>query len=112
MKTPTYHTQLKIVVEEAFQLSNIFSKSRQKDCVIARCLYFYLLHQQDYSLIFLSRFSKYHHTSIMYSIARFDEYYKNYPEYRSQIEFAMSEADAIKNPKKNKTLRPPSHILF
>jgi len=94
---PLYpHQDLKDLVCDTFQIQDVFAKSRRTDYVVARSLYFYLLRKNNYSYTRLSRLARMNHTSIMHSIKRFNEYYAYYLEYRSMIDYIISEWAANK----------------
>lgn len=94
---PTYpHQDLNELVCDTFQINDLFAKTRKTDYVVARSVYFYLLKEKNYTYTRLSELASLDHTSVMHSIKMFKEYYNYYYEYKSSIDYIVSEWAANK----------------
>jgi len=91
------HNQLESIVKESFQIDDLFFRSRETNIIVARSVYFFLLRDHKYTLLRLSALSGRDHATVMNSIDQFEGFYAYYYEYKSQIDYVISEWENITN---------------
>jgi|GEM_PF-4019890 chromosomal replication initiation ATPase DnaA len=91
------HNQLETIVKESFQIEDLFLRSRKTNIIVARSVYFFLLRKHHYTLLRLSDLSGRDHATVINSVDQFEGYYAYFLEYKSQIDYVISEWENITN---------------
>ena len=82
---------LQSIIEEAFSLDNLFKKTRVQTYVVARSVFFYLSYKEGFALYKVAQAVNLNHATALNARNRFDTYYNYYKEYRSSIDYVISE---------------------
>ena len=78
------------VVELAFNIDNLFLKTRAERYVVARSVFFsYCYNHKNLVYLILKEYSGFNHTTIINSVKNFESYKKYYP-YKCEIDYFVS----------------------
>lgn len=89
--------KLQNIIEQSFGITQMFQKKRRQVFLISRSLFFYILKQEGITIYSMSQIYGYNHSTVINAIKRFQTFHKYYPEYKSQIDYVISEWAAVKS---------------
>ena len=82
--------QVQEVVELAFNISDLFKKTRSERYIVARSVFFsYCYNHKNLVYLILKEYSGFNHSTIINSVKNFESYKKYYP-YKCEVDYFVS----------------------